>query len=129
LVVYGSTATGKSSIINDYLGRVGIPHAIVRSRECVTGRHLLESTVSAVHHASSFDEDGDHPTTKSYNTRCENLGSLAMHMQRLLSQKNKFIVVFDDIDQQRDAPPTLIPALARLPESVSRSDYLGWSVC
>jgi len=31
----------------------------------------------------------------------------------------KFVLVFDGIDKQRDAPHTLIPALARLSEIVS----------
>jgi hypothetical protein len=34
-------------------------------------------------------------------------------------RKGRFVLVFDGIDQQRDAPPTLLPALARLGEIVS----------
>ncbi|KAL8876158.1 MAG: hypothetical protein Q9198_005595, partial [Flavoplaca austrocitrina] len=40
-------------------------------------------------------------------------------MQRLLEDQKKFILVFDNIDRQREAAPTLLPALARLGELVS----------
>jgi len=60
--------------------------------------------------------------------RTENLSALLVHLQRLLNegsgsgingQTSKLVLVFDGIDKQRDAPPTLIPALARLSEIVS----------
>jgi origin recognition complex subunit 5 len=90
----------------------------------VTGRHLLEQTISDVHQSLSSNEDGNRAATRAYNTKCENLGSLAVHIQRLLADEKKFILVFDDIDQQRETPPTLIPALARLAENVSGSTCL-----
>lgn len=63
------------------------------------------------------------------NGRCENLSALAVQLQRLLSTegfneeeveegKAKFVLVFDGVDRQREAPPTLLPALARLGEIV-----------
>jgi origin recognition complex subunit 5 len=33
--------------------------------------------------------------------------------------KDKFVLILDGIDRQRDAPPTLLPALARMGEVVS----------
>jgi len=42
-----------------------------------------------------------------------------VHLERLLSDREKFILMFDDVDKQREAPPTLLPALARLGEIVS----------
>lgn len=33
-----------------------------------------------------------------------------------------FVLVLDGMDRQRDAPPTLMPALARLCETVSNMD-------
>ena len=37
--------------------------------------------------------------------------------------KGRFVLVFDGVDKQRDSPPTLVPALARLGEVVS---FLLW---
>jgi hypothetical protein len=62
-------------------------------------------------------------------SRCENLSQLVVEISRLLEGwttsgeehegKKRFVLVFDGIDRQRDAPPTLFPALARLGEIVS----------
>ncbi|SMR59233.1 unnamed protein product [Zymoseptoria tritici ST99CH_1E4] len=115
LVLYGPHATGKSSITRSYLKSAHLTHAILRCRECVTARHLLERTVDAVHQA--LQDDGDE-TIGDYNGRCENVSALAVHLQRLLQRRDKFILVFDGIDMQREAPPTMLPALARIGETV-----------
>lgn len=99
-------------------------YAIIKSRECITGRHLLETTVGAVAEATQW---------KKQVGRCESLASLAVEIGKLLEgfeyrvgdngkgvgYKGKFVLVFDGVDQQRDSPPTLLPALARLGELVS----------
>lgn len=110
-VLYGPHATGKSSVLKAYLEASGLRHAIIRCQECVTGRHLLERTASAVHESLGEKSVG-------YNGRCENLSALAVHLQRLLGADEKFVLAFDGIDRQREAPPTLLPALARLGEIV-----------
>lgn len=51
--------------------------------------------------------------------RCESLSSLSVILSRLLAHTKKFVLVFDGVDKQREAPPTLLPALARLGEIVS----------
>jgi origin recognition complex subunit 5 len=53
-----------------------------------------------------------------YTGRCENISALVSHLQRMLEGNKKYTLVFDGIDQQREAPPTLLPALARLGEFV-----------
>lgn len=62
--------------------------------------------------------------------RCENLAQLAVELGRMVEswtgsgdegEARKFVLVFDGIDGQRDAPPTLLQALGRLGEIV-RSD-------
>ncbi len=113
LTIYGPRATGKSDIVRSYLKATTLRHAIVRCRECVTGRHLLERTVAAVHQSLAEEEDA-----QEYNGRCESISALVVHLQRLLEGKKKFVLVFDRVDKQRDAPPTLLPALARLGEFV-----------
>ena len=79
----------------------------------MTGRHLLERTVAAVQQSVHTKGDGD-----DYNSRCENLSALVVHLQRLLKSEEKFVLVLDGVDKQREAPPTLLPALARLGEFV-----------
>ena len=118
--MYGSRATGKSSIVESYLQAAKLKHAIVRSRECVTGRHFLERAVSAVYDSLHPREDGK---AGEYNPRCENLSALVIHLQRLLKNEEKFVLVLDGVDKQREAPPTLLPALARLGEFVCSSTH------
>lgn len=102
--------------------------AIVKSAECITGRHLLEQTVWAV--AKAVEWTG---TTG----RCESLAQFVVEIGKLLNSrvantasdvKQRFVLVFDGIDKQREPPPTLLPALARLGELVSeRSCCTGTS--
>lgn len=115
-VVYGPHATGKSDIVRSYLQASKLRHAIVQSRECVTGRHLFEKTTQAVWRALQ-DERGSQGE-EEYNGRCENLSALAVQLQRLLRGQEQFVLVFDGVDKQRDAPPTLLPALGRFGETV-----------
>lgn len=117
LVLYGPHATGKSSITRSYLESSKLRHAVIRCQECVTGRHLLERTVGTVHEAFRGDEDDE--DIGNYTGRCENISALAVHLQKLLDGRDKFILVFDGIDKQREAPPTLLAALARIGETVS----------
>lgn len=89
---------------------------MIKCRECITGRHLLERTAAAVHHSLHNGlENGDTPT---FNGRCENLSALTVQLQRLLRNQGQFVLVFDGVDKQRDPPPTLLPALVRLGEFV-----------
>ncbi|KAI9744246.1 MAG: hypothetical protein M1818_002398 [Claussenomyces sp. TS43310] len=141
IVLHGLEATGKSAVTAAVLSLLCRPvhvkdfeednglnvnqpqlyHAILKSAECITGRHLLEATVGAIAEAVGW--------TRSIG-RCESLAQLVVEVGRLLEalgqQTNKegevitpaahFVLVFDGIDRQRDAPPTLLPALARLAE-------------
>lgn len=90
-------------------------YAIVNSLECVTGRHFFETTVRKVAQAI-----GSNPSSP----RCENLAQLTFELSQLLkvappSDMRSFVLVFDAVDRQREAPPTILPALARLSEVVS----------
>lgn len=42
-----------------------------------------------------------------------------MLKQVIQPESRHFVLVFDAIDRQKEAPPTLLPALARLSEIVS----------
>ncbi|KAK0626172.1 origin recognition complex subunit 5 C-terminus-domain-containing protein [Immersiella caudata] len=125
LVIYGTEATGKSAITSALLAKLGsdevsddgagLKYAIVNSIECITSRHLFESAVAKVAAALQWDR----PPSK-----CESLAQLTVELSRMLKYTSRpdgfrFVLVFDGIDRQREAPPTLLPALARLSEIVS----------
>ncbi|KAG8160150.1 hypothetical protein KVR01_009686 [Diaporthe batatas] len=125
-IVYGVEATGKSAITEALLQRLGgsgsphhpdspiLQYAIVNSVECVTGRHLFETSVRNVANALGFG---------GFATRCESLAQLSFELSRMLTEavrpeSRHFVLVFDAIDRQKEAPPTLLPALARLSEVI-----------
>lgn len=78
---------------------------------------MLEQTIGAV--AQALGSTGN-------IARCENLAQLAVEIGGLLevwtslNGRRRLVLVFDGIDRQRDAPPTLLQALARLGEIVSQ---------
>ena len=117
LVLHGLEATGKSLTIKTVLEALGTRHVIINSRECITTRHLLEQTVIACKKA--IEESNDLNKFRKIDGRCESLSALVVHLQRLLQDRVKFVLVFDAIDRQREAPPTLLSGIGRLGEIVS----------
>ena len=148
LIIHGVESTGKSAVTARTLAALhdhdsALDYAIVRSAECVTARHLYERTVGAVADVVAGHLDGP-PVA-----RCETLAALAVELGRLLERydgrmtrhedgeddgvadgkgrRRRFVLVFDGIDRQREAPPTLLPALARLSETVTNiNDPAEW---
>jgi origin recognition complex subunit 5 len=77
----------------------------------------LERTVAAC--LDALDEFGGEKIDRRLYSRTENLNSLVVNLQKMLEgREGKFVLVLDGIDAQREAPPTLIPALARFGEMV-----------
>jgi hypothetical protein len=120
LVVHGISATCKSTIIRGVLSTLEVPHAVVRSSECITGRHLLTkilwNTLEALGQKDEWEKFG--------KGRCEHVSTLAVLLEECLAtrtpeKRGKFVLVLDEIDRQREAPHTLLSALARLGEIVS----------
>ena len=131
--MYGTEATGKSAITAALLERLeaaaaspdtdtdtgpNLRHAIINSVECITSRHLFETVVGKAAVALQWDR----PPSK-----CETAAQLTVDLARMLKDTPRpdgfrFVLVFDGIDRQREAPPTLLPALARLSEIVSTAD-------
>ncbi|KFA73721.1 hypothetical protein S40288_06247 [Stachybotrys chartarum IBT 40288] len=125
IVVHGTEATGKSSIVSALLPRLsqrhdgdgpgGLGYALVNAAQCITGRHLFERVVGEVADALRW------PKTPR---RCETLAQLTVELTKMLKYPVRedagwrFVLVLDAIDRQRDAPPTLLPALARLSEII-----------
>ncbi|KAI0389692.1 origin recognition complex subunit Orc5 [Xylariaceae sp. FL0594] len=142
IVVHGTEATGKSAVVDGLLQALhssseeGLDYAIVKSAECITARHLFERTVSLVHDARINEAaDANRPG------RCETLAALTAELTKMLKypavegrdngerthplessrrgeRTRRFVLVFDSIDRQRDAPHMLLPGLARLSEII-----------
>ncbi|KAJ5721855.1 uncharacterized protein N7483_009789 [Penicillium malachiteum] len=119
LVVHGVSATCKSTILSSVLSALETPHAIVRSSECITGRHLLTkilwNTLEAFGQKDEWEKFG--------KGRCEHVSTLAVLLEECLAarpveKRGKFVLVLDEIDRQREASPTLLSALARLGELI-----------
>ncbi|KAI0965995.1 origin recognition complex subunit 5 C-terminus-domain-containing protein [Xylaria arbuscula] len=120
VVVHGPEATGKSAIVSELLRTLrddspsDLNYAIVKSAECVTARHFFERAVGLV---------GDALQNEVTPGRCETLAALTAELTKILKYAerddgSRFVLVFDGIDRQRDAPPTLLSALARLSEII-----------
>jgi origin recognition complex subunit 5 len=122
VVVYGAEATGKSTVTSAVLHKIAhqsaadappYSYAIVDSKEYITARHLFESIVDRVATAvGEFDA----------SRRCETVSQLVVRLGQLLGGNqlaaSHFVLALDSIDCQREAPATLLPALARLSETV-----------
>ena len=115
LIVHGAEVTGKSLTLEAILQSIPTPFAIVRSRECITTRHLLERTLVTVRQAL---EAGGADNVDVGDGRCESISVFVVQLQQLMKDRGKFILVLDGIDRQREAAPTLLPAIARLGELV-----------
>ncbi|KAK8006225.1 hypothetical protein PG991_012522 [Apiospora marii] len=121
LIIHGTEATGKSAITASLLAALGrdddetnLSYAIIKSPECVTARHLFERTTAAVADALKWPNPAG---------RCETMAALTVEMSKMLKYVERgdgwrFVLVFDSIDRQKEAPPTLLPALARLAEII-----------
>lgn len=88
--------------------------------QCITGRHLFERIVGSVADALGWED---------VPKRCETLAQLTVELAKMLKYPTRdpawrFVLVLDGVDRQRDAPLTLLPALARLSEIVSDYIYL-----
>lgn len=93
----------------------GFQAAVVNSVQCITGRHLFERIIGAVADALQWED---------VPRRCESLAQLTVELVKMLKYpardpRWRFVLVLDAVDRQRDAPSTLLPALARLSEIVS----------
>jgi origin recognition complex subunit 5 len=120
LVIHGAEATGKSAVTERVLQLLhedpvtDLQYAIVRSPDCITARHLFERTIGLVADTLSW------PGSLG---RCETMAALTVELSKMLKYVERepsfrFVLVFDAIDRQKEAPPTLLPALARLSEVI-----------
>ncbi|KAL3481123.1 origin recognition complex subunit 5 C-terminus-domain-containing protein [Aspergillus californicus] len=117
IIAHGISATCKSTIVSRVLAVLDVPHAIVRSPECITGRHLLTKILWGM-----LDALGRRYEWERFGKgRCENVSALAVLLGQCLASGDavdKFVLVLDGIDKQREAAPTLLSALSRLGEAI-----------
>ncbi|KAL6866344.1 hypothetical protein ACO1O0_002452 [Amphichorda felina] len=121
LTLHGVEATGKTAVASSLLYHLSINvsnvrYAVVNAAQCITARHLFETVVAAVAEALEWPQE-------DVAKRCETLAQLDVELCRMLKYPNRpsrfsFILVLDAIDRARDAPPTLMPGLARLSEII-----------
>lgn len=124
LVIHGLEATGKSLTTQRVLETCTKQFALIPSRQCITTRHLLERTLSEVQ-AALRGRGAQQKGGTETNVRCEGISVFSTQLQRLLAGREKFVIVFDGIDRQREAVPTLLPALAILGEKV----FFAYLIC
>ncbi|KAG8413722.1 hypothetical protein J3459_015122 [Metarhizium acridum] len=141
LVLHGTEATGKSSITRRLLAHLadtqpcaetrsgGLKYAVINAAQCITARHLFETIVGSVADALKLDGEPGETSSSTSTTalgrrrRCETMAQLSVTVSTMLEEPARdptwrFVLVLDEVDRQRDAPPTLIPALARLSEII-----------
>ncbi|PWI66700.1 hypothetical protein PCL_04838 [Purpureocillium lilacinum] len=116
---------GSNNFVNNSDGGASLRYAIVNAAQCITGRHLFERIVGAVADALRRDarDDDERRRWNQQRRRCETLSQLTVALGAMLRDPTRdprwrFVLVLDAIDRQRDAPPTLLPALARLSEII-----------
>ncbi|ATY67492.1 Mus7 MMS22 conserved region [Cordyceps militaris] len=134
LVVHGAEATGKSSVTAALLDRLCeepkpgldndaprarlLHHARVDAAQCITVRHLYERIVGTVAVAlQAYDRAPK---------RCETMAQLAVALGEMIDARARdnddprwrFVLLLSSMDRQREAPATLLPALARLSEMI-----------
>ena len=124
LLVHGLQATGKTLTIRCVLASLSIPSAVASSKECITTRHLLERTLATVMNSLHAQTRG---TPINFDGKCDSISAFVIQLQCLLEGKGKYILVFDGIDRQREASPTLLPAIARLGEIVRLTMHSLWT--
>ncbi|EXJ92259.1 hypothetical protein A1O3_00809 [Capronia epimyces CBS 606.96] len=119
LVAHGLEHTSKKDVIVGVLERRGIDYAVLRSRECLSQRHLVSKVFAAALQALGLETRVEqYGRVDSINALLENLRKLSEH-----AAGRRFVVVLEDTDKLKQAGATLLPALARL------GDYIpGFSI-
>lgn len=103
------------------LQSLNVLHASVDVRLCINGRQLLEDVYASICEASNQKNGQEISITTDLVKlpRNDSLNALQANLEALLKTvKQKIVLVLDAIDRQRDAPSTLLPALARIGEYV-----------
>ncbi|EXJ93972.1 hypothetical protein A1O1_02365 [Capronia coronata CBS 617.96] len=115
LVAHGLENTSKTDVIVRVLERRGFLHTVLRSRECLSQRHLISKIFAAALQAFGLDSRAE----QFY--KVDSINALLENLRKLFSQLDgtRLVVVLEDIDKLKQAGPTLLPALARLGDQIA----------
>ena len=130
-IVYGVESTGKSLTVSSVLESCcNIRHALVHSADWMDTGELLEAIIVGVTNISIENglKASMDPVKIHERIRWDDLTSFYNKIRLLLEGKGHTILVLDGIDRQREAWQTLLPAMSRLGEIVSRT-YLTLNRC
>ncbi|KAI1615387.1 origin recognition complex subunit 5 [Exophiala viscosa] len=115
LVAHGLEGTRKTEVIVNVLREQGIEHAVIKSRECLTQRHLLSKIFACC--MSAFAQESQ---IEQYD-RVDSINALLGNLRKLYERAGpkRFVVVLEGIDRLKQPGSTLLPALARLGDQIS----------
>ncbi|OCT45871.1 origin recognition complex subunit Orc5 [Cladophialophora carrionii] len=114
LVTYGLEQSSKREVIANVLRAREVTHAVIKTKECLSQRHLLSKIFAACIITLGYEGQIDrYEKVDSINALLGNLRKLSERVNR-----RKFVVVIEDADELKQPGPTLLPALARLGDMV-----------
>lgn len=114
LVAYGLENSNKTNVITSVLEKREYQYAVIRSRECLSPRHLLSKIFAEVIEAFGLESQlGRYVRVDSLNALLENMRKISRD-----TCGRRFVVVIEDIDRLKQAGTMLLPALARLGDQV-----------
>lgn len=123
LAVHGSTATGKSSITEAVIRYQSISPVVINARECINLRHILEAILYAIHTLSRHDVADINAELQS--RRCENVNALSAYLNEMPFDRDRIVIILDDIDKAREVSQSLLSAVAQLGQTVRNNVVLG----
>ena len=114
--MYGLEQTHKLEVVTALLEARELRHAVVRCQESLSQRHLLSKIFAACLTALELEADAEQCD------RLDSINALTVNLEKVFrTQDRKIVLVLDELDEQRGAAATLLPALARLGDLVSVS--------
>ncbi|KIW68367.1 hypothetical protein PV04_04320 [Phialophora macrospora] len=110
LVAYGLEQSSKREVIINVLRAREVNHALIKTNECLSQRHLLSKIFAACITALGYDGQIDR------YEKMDSINALLGNLRRLFgrAEGRKFVLVVEDADELKQPGPTLLPALARL---------------
>ncbi|KAK6341076.1 hypothetical protein TWF696_009383 [Orbilia brochopaga] len=126
LILYGTEATGKTTIAKAVLDEFNVPHAYIRCKECVTSRHLFEKALAgcgtlAVSRTENQGQSASifEATAKQPQLRPDSVNTLTGQLQKLLAHVGKVVLVLDGVDRQREITPAILSGLCQMGRIIS----------
>jgi len=103
------------AVVNSVLKARNLNSVVLRSKDCLSQRHLLSKIFATCVHAL-----GQQSQIEQYD-RVDGLNALLGNLRKLFERAGdgeRLVLVLEDIDKQKQPGLTLLPALARLGDQV-----------